>query len=185
MAKERPLAVPTVQVDTERVKVTEWRFPPGGHTGWHRHEMDYVVVPITTGRLDIDDGKQVFAAELVFYPAREPLRAMIAQRQEVGEARDPAWPEPPAADPLAPWSDALLAAPWRLEAPILLPPGRIAEDASGRAWWLAGEAALPLDAAPPTLALGARIEAAAGVWNGARLALLSARTDWGRLAFDG
>jgi quercetin dioxygenase-like cupin family protein len=64
MAKDRPLAVPTVQVDTDRVKVTEWRFPPGGHTGWHRHEMDYVVVPITTGRLDIDDGKQVFAAEL-------------------------------------------------------------------------------------------------------------------------
>jgi hypothetical protein len=128
---------------------------------------------------------QVFAAELVFYPARDPLRAMIVQRQEVGEARDPAWPEPSAADPLSPWSEALLAAPWRLEAPILLPPGRIAEDASGRAWWLAGDDVLPLDAAPPALALGARIEAAVGVWNGARLALLSARTDWGRLAFDG
>jgi quercetin dioxygenase-like cupin family protein len=65
MADTRPLAVPTVQVDNARVKVTEWRFPPGGHTGWHRHEMDYVVVPITSGRLDIDNGREVFAAELV------------------------------------------------------------------------------------------------------------------------
>jgi hypothetical protein len=26
--------------------------------------MDYVVVPITSGRLDIDNGREVFAAEL-------------------------------------------------------------------------------------------------------------------------
>jgi quercetin dioxygenase-like cupin family protein len=44
-------AVPTVQIDNERVRVTEWRFAPGANTGWHRHEMDYVVVPMTTGAL--------------------------------------------------------------------------------------------------------------------------------------
>lgn len=47
----RPLAVPTVQIDDARFRVTEWRFAPGAATGWHRHEMDYVVVPMTTGRL--------------------------------------------------------------------------------------------------------------------------------------
>ena len=47
----RPKAIPTVQIDTDRVKVTEWRFPPGAETGWHRHAMDYVVVPMTTGVL--------------------------------------------------------------------------------------------------------------------------------------
>jgi quercetin dioxygenase-like cupin family protein len=47
------MAVPTVQVDDERFRVTEWRFAPGAHTGWHRHEMDYVVVPMTTGPLRI------------------------------------------------------------------------------------------------------------------------------------
>jgi quercetin dioxygenase-like cupin family protein len=62
--KDRPAATATVQIDNERVKVTEWRFPPGGHTGWHRHGMDYVVVPITTGALQIFDGKQTHAAEL-------------------------------------------------------------------------------------------------------------------------
>ena len=51
MSPTRPSAVPTVQVDNERVRVTEWRFAPGAATGWHRHEYDYVVVPMTTGRL--------------------------------------------------------------------------------------------------------------------------------------
>jgi len=47
----RPAAVPTVQIDTPRLRVTEWRFAPGAATGWHRHAHDYVVVPMTTGRL--------------------------------------------------------------------------------------------------------------------------------------
>ncbi|MCC7227791.1 MAG: cupin domain-containing protein [Burkholderiaceae bacterium] len=47
----RPQASPTVQIDNDRVKVTEWRFAPGAETGWHRHGMDYVVVPMTTGSL--------------------------------------------------------------------------------------------------------------------------------------
>jgi len=51
MLEERPRARPTVQVDDDSVKVTEWRFPPGAATGYHRHEMDYVVVPMTTGNL--------------------------------------------------------------------------------------------------------------------------------------
>lgn len=46
-----PAAQPTVQIDNDRVRVTEWRFAPGAATGWHRHEYDYVVVPLATGRL--------------------------------------------------------------------------------------------------------------------------------------
>ena len=44
-------AVATVKVDNARVRVTEWRFTPGAHTGHHRHEYPYVVVPLTTGSL--------------------------------------------------------------------------------------------------------------------------------------
>jgi quercetin dioxygenase-like cupin family protein len=44
-------AVRTVQVDNERVLVTEWRFAPGAETGAHVHQMDYVVVPMTSGTL--------------------------------------------------------------------------------------------------------------------------------------
>jgi quercetin dioxygenase-like cupin family protein len=47
----RPTAIPTLQIDNPRVRVTEWRFAPGAETGHHRHAMDYVVVPMTTGTL--------------------------------------------------------------------------------------------------------------------------------------
>jgi quercetin dioxygenase-like cupin family protein len=51
-------ATATVQVDNERVIVTEWRFAPGAETGQHVHAHDYVVVPLTSGilRLQEPDG---------------------------------------------------------------------------------------------------------------------------------
>jgi len=47
----RPKAVATLLQETERVKVTEWRFAVGAETGWHRHAYDYVVVCLTAGKL--------------------------------------------------------------------------------------------------------------------------------------
>ncbi len=60
----RPRAQPTVQIDNDRVKVTEWRFAPNAETGWHRHAHDYVIVPITSGKLRLFDGKHDNVAEL-------------------------------------------------------------------------------------------------------------------------
>lgn len=40
-------------IDNDRVRVAEWRFAPGAATGWHRHEYDYVVVPMLDGRLKL------------------------------------------------------------------------------------------------------------------------------------
>ncbi|AWB33760.1 cupin domain-containing protein [Orrella marina] len=51
MSNQRPQATPTVQIDDERVIVTEWHFKPGAETGWHTHGHDYVVVPTTDGEL--------------------------------------------------------------------------------------------------------------------------------------
>jgi quercetin dioxygenase-like cupin family protein len=61
----RPAATPTVQIDNDRLRVTEWRFAPGAATGWHRHEYDYTVVPITTGKLAIESKTGLADAELV------------------------------------------------------------------------------------------------------------------------
>lgn len=44
-------AIPSVQVDNDRVVVTEWRFAPGADTGHHVHARDYVVVPLSSGTL--------------------------------------------------------------------------------------------------------------------------------------
>jgi quercetin dioxygenase-like cupin family protein len=40
-----------LKIDTPEVRVTEWRLGPGDATGFHRHDFDYVVVPLTSGTL--------------------------------------------------------------------------------------------------------------------------------------
>lgn len=58
-------AIADVQHEDERVRVTSWRFPPGTQTGWHRHELDYVVVPVKGGTLTVADasGSKAYAIE--------------------------------------------------------------------------------------------------------------------------
>jgi quercetin dioxygenase-like cupin family protein len=43
-----------VHIDNERVTVTELRFQQDDATGWHRHEHDYVIVPLLDGKLRIE-----------------------------------------------------------------------------------------------------------------------------------
>ncbi|MCB6184817.1 cupin domain-containing protein [Leeia sp. TBRC 13508] len=51
-------AVPSQQINNDRTVVTEWKFAAGAETGWHTHEMDYVVVPMTDGVLMLEvDGE--------------------------------------------------------------------------------------------------------------------------------
>ncbi len=61
----RPPAIATVQVDDENVRVTRWDFPPGSETGWHRHGMAYVVVPVTDGKMLLElPGNQTAHVEI-------------------------------------------------------------------------------------------------------------------------
>ena len=48
-------ATSLVQLENDRVIVTEWRFEPGADTGHHVHAHDYVVVPLTTGTLRLEE----------------------------------------------------------------------------------------------------------------------------------
>jgi len=52
------------QVETGRVIVTEWRFAPGAETGHHVHAYDYVIVPLTTGKLRVEEPEGVREVEL-------------------------------------------------------------------------------------------------------------------------
>ncbi len=45
----------TVQVKNDRVIVTEWRFDPGADIGYHVHAYDYIVVPLTSGTLRLEE----------------------------------------------------------------------------------------------------------------------------------
>jgi quercetin dioxygenase-like cupin family protein len=55
MRQERPKARASIQIQNERVIVTEYRFAPGAETGWHRHGYDYVVLPMSTGKLLLEE----------------------------------------------------------------------------------------------------------------------------------
>jgi beta-alanine degradation protein BauB len=76
---ELPAAVPTVQIDNECVRVTEWRMAVGAHTGWHRHEFDYVVVPLLDGVLRAVDGQG---------EQRTELKSGVSYHREAGVEHD-------------------------------------------------------------------------------------------------
>ena len=57
MTTPRLRAEPSKQFETDRVIVTQWRFPPGAETGWHRHGYDYIVIPLTTGSLMLESAE--------------------------------------------------------------------------------------------------------------------------------
>lgn len=74
-------ARPTVQINNDRVRVTEWRFAKkGDNTGWHRHEYDYVVIPLFDGVLEIDlgNGERVTA----------PMQNGVPYYREIGVEHD-------------------------------------------------------------------------------------------------
>ena len=58
-------ATPTIQLENEHVIVTEWRFAPGEDTSHHVHAHDYVVVPLTTGTLQLEEVSGTRDAQLV------------------------------------------------------------------------------------------------------------------------
>jgi beta-alanine degradation protein BauB len=52
------------QIENDRVRVTRHRMVPGAHTGRHRHAHDYVIVPVTDGRMRLVEGGRESTAEL-------------------------------------------------------------------------------------------------------------------------
>jgi beta-alanine degradation protein BauB len=51
MMTERQKAVFNVQFDNDRTIVRQWIFTSGSETGWHIHDHDFIVVPLTKGTL--------------------------------------------------------------------------------------------------------------------------------------
>jgi quercetin dioxygenase-like cupin family protein len=43
----------TVSVDDDRLRITRWTLAPGTSIGQHRHEHDYIVVPISGGTFTV------------------------------------------------------------------------------------------------------------------------------------
>ena len=52
---ENKKAVSNIQINNNLVKVTKYSFMPGQETGVHKHLYDYIVTPITDGKLLLID----------------------------------------------------------------------------------------------------------------------------------
>ena len=50
-----PTGRSTTNADDDRVRITTWTFEDGQDTGHHRHEYDYIVVPISGGTFEVTD----------------------------------------------------------------------------------------------------------------------------------
>ena len=57
MCQGHAAAIPTTQVEDERVRVTRWDFAPNAATGFHVHEYPYVVTYLTAAKLKIVDAQ--------------------------------------------------------------------------------------------------------------------------------
>ena len=74
--------------------------------------------------------------------------------------------------------------PWRIDVPLQLAAGRVVADASGRHWWKATDGTIfGLRKPAPAVALGADILQAVGLWDGVRLDMIAALSNWGRIDF--
>jgi len=175
------------RVETRRdglVSQTTWLLNLSGAAPHFAMLLDFF--PASAGRRGsvFTPGEQ-FAGELLFYPAQTPLRAFLLIRESVD---GPALPWPTPAGSL---SDALtvplIAAPWTLDIPLLLPSGRIVLDEAGSHWWRSAgdDTVLPIATVTQGLIRGTDLTGLAAVWSGCRLQVLAAQSAWGRIGADG
>lgn len=124
-----------------------------------------------------------FRGKVAFYPAPMPLRAILLEHDLLPHTDTlPDWPEcPPLRTDL---NETLLAEPWQLDIPVMLPAGRIVRDESSKLWWHAaeGDIAFPLLENVETVWLGSDLPNSVALWANHRITMLAAQSVWGRLS---
>jgi quercetin dioxygenase-like cupin family protein len=50
-----PEAAADLLIDDDRVRVTRFDFQPGDETGWHTHQMDYVITTLTDCAMRLEE----------------------------------------------------------------------------------------------------------------------------------
>jgi beta-alanine degradation protein BauB len=79
-----PPAHSTTSTDDARVRVTTWTFRDGEETGHHRHEYDYIVVPVTGGTFEVTEAdgstRHLTQEAAVAYTGREGTEHNVTNR---------------------------------------------------------------------------------------------------------
>ena len=50
--------------DNERVRIVRYTLVPGARTGWHKHTLDYVIVPYSDCRVRVEHAGGAIEAEM-------------------------------------------------------------------------------------------------------------------------
>jgi quercetin dioxygenase-like cupin family protein len=76
----------TVQIDGDGIRVVRYDMGPGERIPWHRHEHDYLVVPLTDGVVQVAaaDGASTLGVH-----AGEPYRRSAGAEHELVNGADP------------------------------------------------------------------------------------------------
>lgn len=61
---ERPLFTLSNQIENNRVSVNHLFFPAMAQTKWHRHERDYVIVPMEDAELFLESAEESIKVQL-------------------------------------------------------------------------------------------------------------------------
>ena len=129
-------------------------------------------------------GSQI-KADLIYYPSRVPLRAVIGAQERISSSDYILWSNA-GTDLWKTYADHLKALPWAEQCPCLLGPGRILLDSNQKSWWKNAKSCqvLPLGTAKiHPLLLGCDLQSAFIIWNGEYADVLSVQTaKWGTLS---
>lgn len=146
--------------------------------------LDYF--PASAGkRGSVFTAGEQFDGELAFYPARHLERALLLSKT-TREGSGP-WPGAQQISIASALSDRLEREPWLIDAPLLLPPGRVMIDEGGKSWWKsqAGDDVLPVEDVAEGPARATDLDCTAAIWSARGLHLLAAQTTWGRISCVG
>ena len=55
MTMKRNKAISNIQIENELIRVTKYTFLPGDETRMHKHYYDYIVTPLTNGKILLED----------------------------------------------------------------------------------------------------------------------------------
>ena len=84
---QRKKASANIQIDNERIRVTEYSFNKNDETGFHIHQWDYVVIPQTNGKLLLVD-EHLFATTATLVKGEPYYRRAVISHNVINNGRE-------------------------------------------------------------------------------------------------
>lgn len=172
------------RVETRRdglISQTSWLLNLGSDGPRFAVLLDFY--PASAGkRGSVFNSGEQFEGELAFYSAKRPERALLLSRTSRDDA-GVAWPSLTETGLASALFERLDEEPWLVEAPVLLPAGRIMMDGNGTPWWTcaSGKHQLPVEDLAEGPARATELRSTAAIWSTRGLRFLAAQTSWGRI----